>query len=515
MYRNVRVPILKFLIPYGAGIYLAQNVPFSLELLFSLLVPLALLIINRHLSLYSFCILGTLLFSWKTNVSQSVLNPLPFNTPMELSFHCQKLIKQTEDRAQIETLINQQPILLYVRKLDPFTIAPDDFFNCEGVKISQLDTLDRIFGNYQKYLHKKGIKGQIFLNISRQDRAAEGQSLPSLLYRFRSNSIQNCMKTGILSEESRGIFFALILGDKSYLERASKMAFQNSGVIHVLAISGLHVGIVFLFLKLLFIWGPKRTSLLQLLLTLLFLISYATLAGNSPSVLRASLMCILLQFASYREEQHSSLNLVFFTAFILLLFSPDLLFDIGFQLSFMAVISIVFYQPYLRNIKNKISRLQTWKNRPFEFCVDLTYLSLTAFLGTFPLLTYHFGVVQLGSIWNSVIIVPLITIIVLCGVLAVTLQWQEDLLSFLLKLDHFLIQGCNKIITTSNELGQITLTGSIEAPRLLTLYTLILFLSWPYLNWRRRLIRGTLGTAATLTMEPLGSILFSEIISYI
>ena len=503
MYKNLRVPILKFLIPYCIGIALAKH--FEIPATSLLLLPLTLLIwfYNRHLAIYAFSIFSFLFLSWSINAPTVVAQTLPFDEKLHLNVSCDAIRKQTKDQVQIETKVLNQKIILYGRKTSPFTIAPGDKLQCSNIKITPLDTTHQVFGAYQKYLLSKGIVGQGFVKLEPENRTKEGTSLSSFLYRFRALTIKKIESKGILSKETAGIFFALVLGEKSFLKRADKEAYKNSGVIHVLAISGLHVGIIYLFLRLLFFWGPKRTTGFQLMVTILVLLCYAILAGNTPSVLRATLMCILIQVGNYRHEDSSSLNVVLCTAFLLLLCEGEQLYDVGFQLSFAAVISIVFSNPQLKRLKGHLRFLPRWKLKSISFIVDLTYLSVAAFIGTFPLLLYHFQAVQVGSIWNSIVVVPLITVAVLAGALVVCLQWQNELTSFLLQLEQLILNVCNHYIEASNSWGQIVLYGAFSSTSLLAFYLLILLLLWPHESWRNKLVLCAFSLTITLHIDLL------------
>lgn len=191
-----------------------------------------------------------------------------------------------------------------------------------------------------------------------------------------------------LSENLKGkelaIAQALILGDKSLLDQEVKNSFTNTGVMHVLAVSGLHIGIIMQILMVVLGYFPKiisRKKALTLVLIVMWI--YAFITGMSPSVVRAVFMFTVLVIAQLAGRQYSTMNALFFTGFSLCLADPFVLYDIGFQLSFLAMLGIfLFYKPIgsLVYIKNK------WLHKVWEG----TAIGFAAQLMTTPLSLYYF-----------------------------------------------------------------------------------------------------------------------------
>ena len=177
---------------------------------------------------------------------------------------------------------------------------------------------------------------------------------------------------------------ALILGDRSFLDSETTSAFGNSGAMHVLAVSGLHIGIILqLILYLLKAFSKLLTRKRALFVALLFIWIYTIISGLSASVLRATFMFSVLAVSQMYGKNYNPLNGLFFTGFVLLLFNPLFLFDIGFQLSFLAMIGIFwFYKPISKSwyVKNK------WLRKIWEG----TAVGLAAQLLTVPLTLYYF-----------------------------------------------------------------------------------------------------------------------------
>ncbi len=193
---------------------------------------------------------------------------------------------------------------------------------------------------------------------------------------------------GILNQHFKGqelaLVQALILGDRSFLDAETTSAFGNSGAMHVLAVSGLHIGIILQMILFLLKSFSKFISKNQALIIALLLIwIYTFISGLSASVLRSTFMFSVLAISQVSGKTYNQTNGLFFTGFILLIINPFFLFDIGFQLSFLAMVGIFwFYQPISKSwfIKNK------WLRKVWEG----TAVGLAAQITTVPLTLYYF-----------------------------------------------------------------------------------------------------------------------------
>lgn len=187
-----------------------------------------------------------------------------------------------------------------------------------------------------------------------------------------------------LSGEILGVAVALLLGDKQLLTNEVRSSFSNAGAMHVLAVSGLHVGIVLYILM--FILGrftrfiSKRNAVL---ISIVIIWMYAAVTGFSPSVLRASFMFSILAIAQISGRAKNPINVLFFSAFVLLLFQPLWVYDIGFQLSYLAMIGIfILYTP--------ISKFFYFKHKWLTKVWQGTAVGLAAQIFTVPLTLYYF-----------------------------------------------------------------------------------------------------------------------------
>ncbi|WP_170145609.1 ComEC/Rec2 family competence protein [Hydrogenothermus marinus] len=194
---------------------------------------------------------------------------------------------------------------------------------------------------------------------------------------FRDYLIKN-FKENSLNYISFSIGNALIFGDRSYIPQNIKKAFINTGLIHLLAISGLHIGLLIFILLFIFSFWDKRKSYL---ITILFLIFYPVITAFHIPVFRASLMGILYLYGKFKYLAINPMNILFFVAFISALIYPEVIFSVGFQLSFIAVFGLILSRKYIEiDIKNKF----------LKFFITSMLLSFFAVLWTTPLIIFYF-----------------------------------------------------------------------------------------------------------------------------
>lgn len=204
---------------------------------------------------------------------------------------------------------------------------------------------------------------------------------------------------------------ALLIGYKVDLDKDLVQAYSNAGVVHIIAISGLHMGIIYAILLWLFSMLPfaKKSKLLRLILILAGLWIFAILTGASPSVVRAALMFSFIIVGNAFSKTGSVYNSIAASAFFLLCFNPFILWDAGFQLSYLAVLGIVVAQKPIANwfyFENKLLQ-KSWQ---------LAAVSLSAQLFTLPLSLYYFHQLPLIFLLSNHVAIPLATL-VLCGCL--------------------------------------------------------------------------------------------------
>lgn len=244
------------------------------------------------------------------------------------------------------------------------------------------------------------------------------------------------------NEEQLSLIYAITLGDKSLLTKKIRNIFSISGSSHVLALSGLHAGIVFTLFYLLFrflfffVQRYQSRESITLLCTLPSIWFFALLTGSSPSVIRATVMLTVYSLARLLSREGVSLNVLSFAAIIMLVINPLDLYDIGFQLSFLAVFAILVVYKKCVNIFQNIS------NPMIKWMWQMFVLSSAAQLGTAPLAAFYFHQFSLMYFLSNLIIIPCVTLLLylsiffllfsLCpllqGCIAVTMKWTLSLM---------------------------------------------------------------------------------------
>jgi competence protein ComEC len=243
-----------------------------------------------------------------------------------------------------------------------------------------------------------------------------------------------------------GILDAMILGEKKYVPWFVNNAMMKSGTIHILVVSGFNVGIVsfvvLLFLKLIRL--PRKA---RFLLTIPCLVVYCLMTGASNPVVRATLMAIVFIVGALVKREPDIYNSCALAWIFILLFNPRQLFDIGFQLSFACVICLIYLYPKMRILL----RIKLIQSKCLKFLLDGLLVSLSCWLGTMGFIAHYFKMFSPVTVVANVFIVPLATLITLCGFTMILigslfpgLAWIfantcDFLVVFLVKLNAFLI----------------------------------------------------------------------------
>ena len=234
---------------------------------------------------------------------------------------------------------------------------------------------------------------------------------------------------------NRSLLAGLLLGEKGTLPEETREAFQSAGIMHVLAVSGLHVGIlVGVCLLLLTVLGIRNLTGFFVLAAVTFL--YVGITGFTASATRAGIMSITLSLGLFTQRRYEPLNGLCIAGLMLLLLSPMSLFDVGFQLSFAAALAIVLFQPAIRGRFGRLTdrhALDNWLISPIS-------VTAAASIGTMPLIAFYFYRLPILSFIANLLVVPLVGLALPWGLLVMVADaFSHGLTSFLsLPLDHLL-----------------------------------------------------------------------------
>ncbi len=265
--------------------------------------------------------------------------------------------------------------------------------------------------NYSRYLSDRNIFGRIYIKRGQWADLPpmESSSLIVLSAKLRYKAFQAFQKSG-LNDDALRILSALLLGEREYLRDELKDAFADAGVTHIMAVSGLHVGIIYmiLFYLLFFLDKIKYGKALKSLVIILVLWSYAFIAGLGPSVVRAVIMFSFISIGQGMKRDVNIFNSLAVAAFFLLCLNPFSVRDVGFQLSFLAVLGIVLLYP-------KIYPLFVSRYWVIDKAWMLISVSIAAQLATFPLILFYFRQFPNYFLFSNLIAIPLVTIILYAG----------------------------------------------------------------------------------------------------
>jgi competence protein ComEC len=259
--------------------------------------------------------------------------------------------------------------------------------------------------DYELYLARERIF--TYLNIwAEKDIQKIGEEKSNYFILF-SLSVRNKIKKIIeqtLQEPYNYLLLGMLLGEKNLISPEIKEIFTEAGIMHILAVSGLNVGIIAaaLFIFLNFLKLPKK---LKLTILILFLIIYASITGYQPSILRATIMFLLLIGGKLINRNRNLFLSLFLAAFLILLLNPLVLYDAGFLLSFTVTFFLIYLSPILQE---QFSKVLVWIKDPLS-------ISIASWIGIFPLSAYFFNKVSIISIVVNIFIVPLTGIATILG----------------------------------------------------------------------------------------------------
>ena len=296
--------------------------------------------------------------------------------------------------------------------------------------------------NYKSYLAKQGVYHQVFVNRSEFLKLKSKEiTLLGISAEIRAY-IQKALKKHSFSNDEFAVISALLLGQRQDISKELLTDYSRAGAIHILAVSGLHVGIILLILSYLFkpLEFFKHGKIVKALIIVLFLWMFAFLAGLSASVVRAVTMFTFIAIGqSFNRKNTVSFSLISSMLFLLIL-KPMFLFDVGFQLSYLAVFGIIWVQPKLYAV---------WKPKwkIIDFFWKLFTVSIAAQVGILPLSIFYFNQFPGLFIASNLVIIPFLGIILMGGILVIFLAVLNILPQFLAIIYSKIISYMNAFVS--------------------------------------------------------------------
>ncbi|MCP4650069.1 MAG: ComEC/Rec2 family competence protein [PVC group bacterium] len=382
-------------------------------------------------------------------------------------FQCNELIRKdvgaglTSARVQGKVLVNLyqdseiiygQEVVLMGKLYRPFSFPGEDGFN------------------YRAYLKKQRIFS--ILSVSKKGKIEyTGHNLGNPVKRlafYIQNKAEGFIDTH-MSGPASGVMKAMILGQRGDAPKFFNEALKRTGTVHILAVSGLHVGIValivILILKMMQIPFKARY-----LLSIIILIFYCMLTGGRTSVVRATLMAVTFLISVLIGRDYDPYSALSLAALIILWFAPQQIFDLGFQLSFISVLAIFIFSPKIMGIFPK----QILENKCGKYLIGSISVSISAWLGTLGIIAYYFNIITPIAILANLFIVPLLFVIVASSFLFIFLGGLISILAGSLAL------SCEFFITMLYKLnsGFLLIPGAYYNIPDISIHNLIMYYSF-------------------------------------
>ncbi len=276
--------------------------------------------------------------------------------------------------------------------------------------------------DYNHYLKQKGISALFSVQHSNNISviSSEIDYFANSVFTLRKNI--NSIIERLYAPKAAALLRGLLLADRGEIESQTKTYFVNAGVVHVLAVSGLHVGFIVLIVLTLL---SRFNIFVRYVLTIFAVIFFMILTNGPPSVVRASIMAIILIVSILSNRQYNALNSLALAAFIILIFAPAQLFQPGFELSFSAVLSIIILFPIFRKWLTDIGI----ENKILKWLLLFISVSFTAQIGTLPFTLAFFHKLSIAALFANLFVIPLIGVIVALGILTTVIGVAPNIIA--------------------------------------------------------------------------------------
>ncbi len=273
--------------------------------------------------------------------------------------------------------------------------------------------------DYRDYLFRKGITGQIYLKADDwvDLEANKANPLYAFSYRFRDVLLRSLQRCGLDGDEF-GVAAAILLGYDDSLPVEVRQNYVAAGSMHILCVSGMHVGIIYLLASLLlsFLNRKKWQKTLKQLLLLALIWFYAMIAGLSPSIMRSALMISFVIFGELLHRKGFAVNSIAASALVLLCINPNNLFEIGFLLSYVAVVGIVLLQ-------KPIYGWFCFKNKLLDKVWEITAVALAAQFATMPFTLFYFHQFTVYFWLSNLFMTPISFVVIMGGMILLLVSW--------------------------------------------------------------------------------------------
>lgn len=340
----------------------------------------------------------------------------------------------------IDSKFPHETILVYVRKNQEKLHVNDGFTG-----MGRLSFINKVSNPYQfdykTYMNRKGVDVQVFLDSIVQIEHPKGFNIEHIFSKFKEDT-KNQLEEKEFSKAARVFISSLALGDRSDLDREWQKKLSAAGVMHLFAISGLHVGIIFGFLliilyPLLFL---KNGRIIRIVSSLIFIWLYAWFVGFTPSVSRAAFMISMYYATFLLSRPANGYHALAFTALVILIINPNQLYDVGFQLSYSAVFYIFWLYTLVR------SKLPKYRKRWKNYLYDTVSITISAQFGVIAISLYYFNQFSALFLIGNLVLLPFAAVMIILSLLTVFLLSSGLYFPFVKKSMNFLFDLIFKFI---------------------------------------------------------------------
>ena len=365
------------------------------------------------------------------------------NLDISHKIHLLKIITPTNKTEKYANYIakdtqNNQRILIHIKDLEK-DYYPNDEIIVYGM-LSEIQAPRNPYQfDYKRFLNRKNIQYQLFI-----DKPIANHKIGEGFYHWSAKSKaeirEKLIKQGYTTE-SRAIISSMLLGDRTELTDELNQSYINTGVVHILSISGLHVMMIFAILQ--FVLQPllrlKNGRKYRIIISLIFIWLFAFYVELQPPVFRSALMITIYYMSELLNRPKNIYHTLSLSAFIILVFQPNYLFDVGFQLSFSAVFFIVWLNPIFEHY---------WKvKNPFLKKIKImTETSLSAQLGTLPISVFYFNQFSGLFLFGNLVLIPASFLMICGGIISVILATLNLKFNFYVWLFNQFIHWSNYYI---------------------------------------------------------------------
>ena len=500
-------PLLKILLPYLLGIILAYygQFPYKMcQLWFALacafwLICGVLSLIKTYkwqwvktlmlFIMFVFCGMMTVNFRFSSHLTENETRMMTENESWMVwveDFPVRRA-KSVKIKARVlrtgEGLALKEDVMLYVQQgagADTIEYGDVLLLNTRFSEIEPPKNPDA-FDN-QLYMKRKGIyyTGYVQQGFWLPADHAPAHPLKALAHRIQQRLANMFAQSGMAGDELE-IVKAILLGDDDTMEPELKASYAAAGVSHILCVSGMHVGVIFMILN--FLLRPfdlfKSTRYLKTLLMLLVIWLYAHITGLSPSVTRSATMFTFVTIGQLIQRNTNVFHSLLASLWILLVVNPLLLFELGFQLSYLAVGGIVLLQPLLAGIYECRTRMGS-------YFWGLVTVSVAAQISTFPISAHYFGQFPNYFLLSNMSVIMLSFVVMMTGILLLCVSFVPLVGGYVTVLLTWEIRIMNGIVTFVEQLPCAVTRGIEVTPTQMLLLYMVIILAYWAIRYRKK-----------------------------